>query len=961
MAQVTETFTGGCCEEAALTVSLPPLFSNTESVAWSLPQDWENTDFYVFFDGQSGIEFVSSLLTSTALTTAPIYPGFVQVPKTAGQPEGARTFGKIANEIVGETMLGWTDLYEYVSDFAGGRHSETGLSAFGNQLHKEVLEKTEGKRIALKLINIAEGGTLIEQIRKGTPHYNNFLDAARQSFNYSISQGRKIYVIAIVLGIGTANTQSAQTTDRMSWAESVTAYRRTINEDLLPMTAPEGGVRQEAAIPVILSQVRDAKGTLSANAYWRQINPHNAPQSGDELVTRLADGIFMAGPAYQYPTWPNPGLHLTSEGYRSYGCDLAHVTAAVFMGNKWTAVRWNPDETTLVDCQTVRLYFRRPNQYVKSASFVVDSISGDIAIVSGTDEENQVIIGQRWTGGTAPNDIEADTFSLGPADDSAIGGDGPYYISTSQTKTGPINTTAEPVIIDPQLYRGGLMIDDTGDVMATTGWETSKGFAAWDMNGAYLGNELEIQSVKLWRPNLDVARAFVDIRFKERPTGPVILTYGMKPRMFNSVTLFTINNAGSGGANGTFTGNAMTGGDPLDNPDTVATFTFKVQSGAITEITMEENPLDGIVGGLYTSETLPAFDFSASAGLTGADVTPIFTSTSGGSTDRGIGGLLRDDTAWGFDAGGNPRFNWAIQQAQVLPPFPTATPNLLYNGRGLVNQRAAGTIADFAFGHDRWFCNVSAGDNMAVSSTVDSDGEAFMVLTIPGATARRLAYAQQTKSEDTINMRGRVVTFGGRLYRSDATATQDNELMLGVLGWTGTADAMPWNFISDFADSGDLTLGNFYENTAGFVHLGAAITIVEPAGGKTNALELSVTVPANVNNLCFYLFTRQTVAAAGADSIGAALKVEFGRTHSGFPNETTIEALRKCRRFYQVQTVRTTNDAFWLSWLEAPLARSPTLSATGTATANGTTAFGTGLDNSTTEATTITINAEIGA
>jgi hypothetical protein len=281
----------------------------------------------------------------------------------------------------------------------------------------------------------------------------------------------------------------------------------------------------------------------------------------------------------------------------------------------------------------------------------------------------------------------------------------------------------------------------------------------------------------------------------------------------------------------------------------------------------------------------------------------------------------------------------------------------------LVNQRSAGTIADGAFGHDRWFCEVSAGDNVAVSSTVDSDGEAFMLLKIPGATARRVGYAQQITNADTVNLRGRTITFGGRVYRSDATPTADNRILLGALAWTGTADAMPWAFINDFSEFDDLTLGNFYANTAGFALIpgDGAYTTVLPSGGKTNALPLTITVPANANNIVLYAFTLETVAGGSTDTIGLALKAELGRAHSGFPYETTEECKHKCRKFYQVNTVRTTNDAFWFSWVNAPMARAPTNSVTGTATGNGNTAFGIGLDNSTTEASTITSNAEIGA
>jgi hypothetical protein len=692
MPQVVEVFRGGCCEVRPPTaIPLSDIsFTADGTTAWSIFGDLDNSTLILPAYGHSGVQGVSSDPTSVALTTAPVYPGFARIPYTALQPEGARSPGQIGNAIVGETLLGFTDIKEYVTDVSGPRQSETPNSAFVNTFVSEVMRYTDGKRPQCVVVNGAVGGTTYRELKRGSPAYNNFLDIMRQTINLIRKDGRTPVILPVIYAQGAADTTGAQIVDRYMAAEHALRMQRDLDEDFRALTKIAGSPSQPqvGAIPLIVVESRDVQATLSAAAQLLELNPWNAPQQGEMLAGRIAGNVILAGASYPYPTFPNPGLHLTSLGQRMFGSDWGRWLAQWCFGGELNALSIIPDETHFADAQTLRVSVRRPNVYVPSGTYTL-TIDGIIATVTTVPEGSKVVAGQRITGGT----VAENTFIFGPADADSIGGPGRYYVKADedQTVAVPTTVTATAVIGPPDWYTGELAFDDAGHYMNTLGREVSKGFAVWDTSRTYTSAKVPITSVTIYRPTPKIRAQFIDIRLAYRPSGPVVLTYGMDPPLFNSVTGVEDFAAGSGGTNGTYD-LIVTGGDPLDDPDTVAVGTFQVKLGAVVQdsITFTVNPDDGIAGGLYTTETLPLLDFSECPGLTDAHATAVFSGVRGGGggpDGRGIGGLVRSATyALEIeDEDGDPlfQFDWLTQHFQFVesPPFPA--PNVLINGQGL--------------------------------------------------------------------------------------------------------------------------------------------------------------------------------------------------------------------------------------------------------------------------------------
>lgn len=188
----------------------------------------------------------------------------------------------------------------------------------------------------------------------------------------------------------------------------------------------------------------------------------------------------------------------------------------------------------------------------------------------------------------------------------------------------------------------------------------------------------------------------------------------------------------------------------------------------------------------------------------------------------------------------------------------------LHNGSGQINQRAATSLADDVYGHDRWYALTQTGA-IAPSSVADQEDGLpnVMRLTQSQASAQRMGYAQILTAVDTKKLRGKQVTFGGRFAHSAGAATR-----FAILEWTGTADAVTSDVVNDWT-SGAYTAGNFF--------LGASLTVrqvgaVTPGTSALADFAVTATIGSTANNIIVMLWTEATAAQNVTLDFAAQLK-----------------------------------------------------------------------------------------
>lgn len=215
--------------------------------------------------------------------------------------------------------------------------------------------------------------------------------------------------------------------------------------------------------------------------------------------------------------------------------------------------------------------------------------------------------------------------------------------------------------------------------------------------------------------------------------------------------------------------------------------------------------------------------------------------------------------------------------------------NLLINGDGYINQRAATSATDDAYHVDRWYAlTQTAALGVSQLSNV-ADGVPSMIrLTQSNATAQRIGSAQIVESITSREMRGSDVCFSGKV-RMSAAAT----VRYAILAWTGTADSVTSDVVNNWT-SGTYTTGNFFISSN--MSLVAEGNTALSANTVTD-FSLTGSVPSGCNNLIVLIWSSATMAQTATLDFRA--KLETGSVSTRFFSQFH-EELKKCVRYYQV-------------------------------------------------------------
>lgn len=220
--------------------------------------------------------------------------------------------------------------------------------------------------------------------------------------------------------------------------------------------------------------------------------------------------------------------------------------------------------------------------------------------------------------------------------------------------------------------------------------------------------------------------------------------------------------------------------------------------------------------------------------------------------------------------------------------------NILVNGDGRIDQMASGAganVLDDAYGSsDMWYSLSQTAYTQVQRQINGANGVPFFQrLTQPQATAQRMGRAQIVSSSDSRKFRGGNVTFSGKLRFSVAQPVR-----YAVLSWSGTADVVTSDVVSDWTH-GSYTAGGFFNATSLDVVAVGSVTPIAAAWADIAAL--TGTVPASCNNLIVLVWTEGT--AATSVTLDFTAKLETGSIAT--PDVPRLEAQERqiCEWFFQ--------------------------------------------------------------
>jgi hypothetical protein len=254
----------------------------------------------------------------------------------------------------------------------------------------------------------------------------------------------------------------------------------------------------------------------------------------------------------------------------------------------------------------------------------------------------------------------------------------------------------------------------------------------------------------------------------------------------------------------------------------------------------------------------------------------------GGSSDwkvvgRGGGTMLAAREALGVPAG-----NW------------------LDNPDGEVYQRAVAATADDTYSEDRWYELTQTGTVTPSQVTTPEDGFAFAArITQSQAAAQRFGRAQILEGKASKKVRGKTMTFGGRLKLSTSA-----NVRMAILAWTGTEDVVTSDVVNDWTLS-TYTAGNF------FLAANLTVVAVSPSIAMTaaTARDCSVTgvIPSNANNVIVMYWT-EAAAAQNVTLDAWGRRLVEGATLVDYVRRSSEHELAICQRHYERGFVRS--DAY---------------------------------------------------
>lgn len=225
----------------------------------------------------------------------------------------------------------------------------------------------------------------------------------------------------------------------------------------------------------------------------------------------------------------------------------------------------------------------------------------------------------------------------------------------------------------------------------------------------------------------------------------------------------------------------------------------------------------------------------------------------------------------------------ALQSAGV-------NPNLLINGDGMVFQRSGAitTSADDTYHVDRWYALAQSGTCTVTQRQDAANGVPFMIrMTQSSASSQRIGSAQILESIDSKLLRDQTVTLSGK-----AALSVNGTVRFAILEWTGTADSVTSDVVSNWA-SATFTAGNFF--------LASNLTVAATGSQAVTAntltdYSLSATLSGSCNNLIVLVWSDTALTQTSAFDFRA--KLERSSSATAWVKECYADIIHRCYRYY---------------------------------------------------------------
>lgn len=208
-----------------------------------------------------------------------------------------------------------------------------------------------------------------------------------------------------------------------------------------------------------------------------------------------------------------------------------------------------------------------------------------------------------------------------------------------------------------------------------------------------------------------------------------------------------------------------------------------------------------------------------------------------------------------------------------------------------INQRQGSTIADDAYGPDRWYALTQTNTITYAIQTAQENSQPFNVrLTQSQAVAQRMGLAQIIEGANCKHLRGKTVVFRPRVRISNSQAVR-----IAVLEWTGTEDAATSDVVNDWTSS-TYTTSNFFISTTTTV---SGVSATTPSAATwTDMGALSVTLGTSFTNLIVFVWTEGTAAQNVTLDIGKVRLTE-GSASPEIRYPRFEDSLERCKRYFQ--------------------------------------------------------------
>jgi len=221
--------------------------------------------------------------------------------------------------------------------------------------------------------------------------------------------------------------------------------------------------------------------------------------------------------------------------------------------------------------------------------------------------------------------------------------------------------------------------------------------------------------------------------------------------------------------------------------------------------------------------------------------------------------------------------------------------NLLHNPDFQVAERGTtiNPVADDAYCADRWYGLSEAANSIAYtrSSTSPPAGVGYFgEFKVASTDNTKVGIAQVLENDDCVSLQGQSVTLSFQAKVSSATAV--TTMKAAIISWTGTADQVTSDLVSNWNNSGTnptLAANWTYENTPADLDV------------TTSWAKYSVTATidtSNTTNVAVFIWN-DSLEVDQNDWFGLTnVQLERGTTASTFNRRSIVEERLLCKRFY---------------------------------------------------------------